>query len=130
MSERRACILVVEDDPFVRMVIVDDLHEVGLDAEEAGSAAEAVEKLQGSADEIRAAIVDIGLPGLRGDALVAELRESHPHLPIVIASGYAEDDLRRQFGDDEMVAILGKPFEIDGLGAVLRRFGVLESGKD
>jgi two-component SAPR family response regulator len=44
-----------------------------------------------------AAIIDVGLPDRRGDALVAEMRAIKPSLPIVIASGYEEERLRDRF---------------------------------
>jgi DNA-binding NarL/FixJ family response regulator len=48
-------------------------------------------------DDVCTAIIDIGLPDRRGDALVAEVRAINPSLPIVIASGYVEEALREGF---------------------------------
>jgi DNA-binding NarL/FixJ family response regulator len=60
--------------------------------------------------QIDLAIVDVGLPDRKGDVLVGELRALYPHLPIVIASGYGELDLRDRFGDDDLISYLRKPY--------------------
>jgi CheY-like chemotaxis protein len=56
------------------------------------------------------AIVDVGLPDGKGDRLAAELRTLYPRLPIVIASGYDNDELRRRFAGDDKVQFIGKPY--------------------
>ena len=56
------------------------------------------------------AIVDVGLPDRKGDALVSELRALFPGLSIVIASGYEEAPLRARFRSDRRTAFLNKPY--------------------
>jgi CheY-like chemotaxis protein len=126
MTERRQRILVVEDDPLVRIGIVDDLDELAFGAEEAGSASEALEKVDALAGELAAVILDVGLPGVRGDALAADLRQRYGNLPIVIASGYGRDELLRKFGNDSNITVLTKPFGIKGLRSALCELRVLE----
>jgi CheY-like chemotaxis protein len=106
------------------MVAVETLGELGFRTAEAGTAGEALERLRNGDGRIDAALIDIGLPDRKGDALAAELRAARPELPIVLASGYAGDDLRRAFADDRRVAVLGKPYARAQLEAALRSLGV------
>jgi FixJ family two-component response regulator len=65
--------------------------------------------------DIALAIVDIGLPDIKGDVLVGELRARHPALPIIVASGYDDPDLRRRFAGDSRVTFIHKPYTQDDL---------------
>jgi len=118
------CILIVEDEALVRMVIVDTLETLGFRVEEAGSATEAINKVKARDGRIAAAIVDVGLPDRKGDALAGELRAMHADLPIVIASGYGEGALKDRFGGDPRIGFLGKPYQNEQLEAALRGLGV------
>jgi CheY-like chemotaxis protein len=116
-----AAILVVEDELLVRMFAVDALEDAGFRVLQAGTAAEALQALQGSPD-VRAALVDIGLPDRPGQELAAEIRALRADLPIVIASGRSGRELRELFAGDQRVTVLVKPYTapllLDALAAV------------
>jgi CheY-like chemotaxis protein len=103
-------VLLVEDEALVQMLAIEHLEELGYRVETAGSATEAINKVRLINGQIDLAIVDVGLPDRKGDVLVGELRALYPHLPIVIASGYDEVDLRERFGGDDLVSFLRKPY--------------------
>ena len=88
-------VLLVEDEVLVQMVAKEQLQDLGCKVEVAGSVAEALDRVKLIAGGIDLAIVDIGLPDTKGDVLAAALRTLYPKLPIVIASGYADDTLAR-----------------------------------
>ena len=116
-----AAILVVEDELLVRMFAVDALEDAGFRVIQAGTAAEALLALQGSPD-VRAALVDIGLPDRTGHQLATEIHALRADLPIVIASGRSGRELREHFAGDRRVTILVKPYTapllLDALAAV------------
>jgi CheY-like chemotaxis protein len=117
-------ILLVEDELLVRMFAVDVLEECGFKIEEAGSAQEALDllaKLQGAP---AAAVIDLGLPDRPGDMLADEVRKLHPQLPIVIASGRSEREIRDRFSKDSLVAALVKPYTASLLLETLNNLGV------
>lgn len=116
-------VLLVEDEALVRMVTVDALRDLGFRVEEAASASEALDKVGVLDGTIEAAIIDVGLPDRRGDALALEIRERFARLPIVIASGYSESCLGGLDGD-QLVGFLGKPYDTQELTSVLGRLGV------
>ncbi len=121
-------ILIVEDDMLVRMVAVEVLSEAGFEVEEAASADEAVNRLRTSPHGFDAAILDFGLPDRRADQLALELRALRPHLPLVIASGYDEGDMRRRFAATDRIAFVSKPYDAQGLCRVLSDLGVETPG--
>lgn len=118
------CILVVEDDFLVRMVTVDALEDMGCRVAEAATATEAASKVDEGCTNIAAAVIDVGLPDRKGDALAAELRAKCADLPIIIVSGYGEAELGPHLAADTMVRLLGKPYQSNELAASLQSLGV------
>jgi CheY-like chemotaxis protein len=114
-------ILVVEDELLVRMFAVDALEDAGFRVLQAGTAAEALQALQRSPD-VRAALVDIGLPDRPGDQLATQIHALRADLPIVIASGRSGHELRDTFAGNQRVTVLVKPYTamllLDALAAV------------
>jgi PAS domain S-box-containing protein len=108
-------ILLVEDEVLVRMVATEQLEDLGYRVETAGSATEAMNKVKLMEGDIALAIVDIGLPGIKGDVLVGELRARHPALPIIVASGYDDLELRQRFAGDARISFIRKPYTQDDL---------------
>jgi CheY-like chemotaxis protein len=113
-------VLLVEDEAMVRMMVVQGLRDYGYEPEEAATAAEAVELVRASKRPFDAVIVDLGLPDRRGDALMEELRELVPDLPILIASGYDEAELEQRIRGKPRLATLSKPYDVASLHAALR----------
>jgi signal transduction histidine kinase/CheY-like chemotaxis protein len=107
-------VLVVEDDPLIRMSLLQMLEAMELLPEGLGSAEEALARLR--QEPVPALLVtDLGLPDMDGAALAAEARRLHPALPVLLATGHAAstvdmpDALRRSIG------FLGKPFGMSQL---------------
>jgi signal transduction histidine kinase/CheY-like chemotaxis protein len=123
-EQREMRILIVEDEFLVQMFLADILADAGCVALGAASASEGLTKFRAERGKLAGAIIDLGLPDRRGDELVAEIRAIQPDLPIVLATGYADDNVRRRFGLDERLVFLSKPFESESLLAALRRFGI------
>jgi len=113
--------LLVEDEPLVAMIAEEALISLGFDARAARNATEAVEQIESF--EPTLAVVDVGLPDMRGDALTRKLREMRPGLSVIVASGYDEGELSAQFADDDHVAILPKPYTEDDLARAARQLG-------
>lgn len=118
-------ILLVEDEPLIRMDVAATFEEMGLKVLEAASIAEATTCLDNEA--VAAMIIDVGLPDGSGDAFVKKIRPRHPSLPIVVTSGYGEAALRDKFTDDGHTALLGKPCYSDDMVRALRTLGFLSA---
>lgn len=88
-GSRAPCVLVVEDDPLVRVTICEGLRDAGLSVVEAASADEALSYL-GAGQRIDLVFTDVQMPGrLDGIGLARQLRARDPALPIVVTSGTA-----------------------------------------
>jgi DNA-binding response OmpR family regulator len=120
----KAQILVVEDEPLIRMFVVDTLEDAGFQVQEAGRADEAMAKMASDSPLFAAVIVDIGLPDRPGDLLAAELRNKWVDLPIIIASGHDKNVLATRFRNDRHTGVLGKPYNSGMLIEALSQMGV------
>jgi PAS domain S-box-containing protein len=109
-------VLVVEDDPSVRLLIRDVLEELSYRVIEAAEALQAIPILQ-SDRSISLMISDVGLPGMNGRQLAEVARERRPELPILFVTGYAENAAIRAGFLGTNMAMITKPFALDALGA-------------
>jgi CheY-like chemotaxis protein len=82
-------ILVVEDDPDVRLVTVSRLESLGYRVRTAGDGASALEAVKAFSD-IRLALLDIVMPGgMDGHALADEIEKQAPGVKLILTSGYS-----------------------------------------
>jgi len=104
-------ILVVEDEPVVRSLVVEVLNDLGYQTLEAGEATEAL-AITESSQRIDLLVTDVGLPGMNGRQLAEIVRQQRPGLRILFATGYAESFTASDFLGPDM-AVITKPFAID-----------------
>ncbi len=112
-------VMVVEDDPSVRMIVTELLSEVGYGVLEATDADTAIPILQ-SNQRIDLLVSDVGLPGMNGRQLAEVARQSRPDLKILFITGYAQNAaVRAGFLADGM-DMMTKPFAVDALATKIR----------
>jgi two-component system cell cycle sensor histidine kinase/response regulator CckA len=111
-------ILLVEDEATVRAVAERALtrHGYSVLTAENGEAALEILAREGSVDLM---ISDVVMPTMDGPTTVREARKTHPDLPILFISGYAEEQLRKSI-DLDRVAFLAKPFSVQKLAEAAR----------
>ena len=114
-------VLLVEDEALVAMIAEEALSSLGFDPTTARNAAEAISSFESEPPAL--AVIDVGLPDVKGDVLAKRLRALAPELPIVVASGYDEGELNAKFADDPKTAVLAKPYTEDDLARVTRSLG-------
>lgn len=110
LANDAGCVLVVEDDPVVRALMVRVLGRHGYHVVEAESGYTALEHAEGAIRPFDLVITDVALPGMSGPKLVRRLRERMPHLRVLVTSGYGRPDLADRVGGSGPVAFLEKPF--------------------
>lgn len=114
-------ILVVEDDPLVRLHVCGALEDEGYRVVQAGRGDEALDLLAAN-DAVSLIVSDVRLPGhVDGVQLVREAKQQRPDLGVVIASGLGEGELQLPDG----VTLLRKPFGIGALLAACRKAALL-----
>jgi CheY-like chemotaxis protein len=89
----RSCVLVVEDDPAIRLMAVDILSDAGFETLEAGDAAQALEALNNSEHKIDVLFTDLRMPGMNGLELARIAKRQHPQLRVIVTSGTYEKEL-------------------------------------
>ncbi|MDB6051887.1 MAG: response regulator [Pseudomonas sp.] len=110
MSPATSTILVVEDDNIVRMLIVDVLEELEYTVFEAADAESALAQLSDQEKTFDLLMTDQGLPDMKGVDLAQRALVLRPALPVLFASGYAEN-----IDVPKGMHVIGKPFSIDQL---------------
>lgn len=115
-------VLLVEDEPLIRLLAMDVLEAAGCTVVGVSMARDAVAAVQGGG-RFDAAVTDLGLPDSQGAGLVRRLAALEPALGLVICTGRQRDDpLVIEACDaarQQVVAVLGKPWSDAALlGAV------------
>ena len=123
--DRRANILVMDDEAVVRNIITLMLKSCGFTAATAsdGHAALALyrQALEAGAP-FDAVIMDLTIPGgMGGEETVKNLLALDPHATVIVSSGYADDPVMANYADYGFKGIATKPYTISELRAVLAR---------
>ncbi|PUA43290.1 hybrid sensor histidine kinase/response regulator [Pseudomonas protegens] len=113
-------VMVVEDDPAVRMLVLNVLNELGYRAFEAEDARSALPLLE-SPTRIDLLVTDVGLPGMNGRQLAEIARQQRPGLKVLFMTGYAEKAAERQGFLEPGMDLLAKPFSIEELAQKIRQ---------
>ena len=120
-SLEQARVLLVEDNPDVATVATDYLEQCGCQVVKAASAEAAVETLNQRRD-IDLVFSDIVMPGMSGLELGRLVRDHHPEIPVLLASGYSDKAARAV---EDGFVLLEKPYSLE----TLRRSLAVSIGK-
>ncbi|RUQ46403.1 response regulator, partial [Corynebacterium pseudodiphtheriticum] len=112
-------VLIVEDDPAVRVLVSTVLKELGYAYVEAADAPSALPIIE-SEQRIDLMISDVGLPGMNGRQLAEIGRQIRPELKVLFITGYAEHAAVRGGFLDPGMQLITKPFTFDMLTAKVR----------
>jgi CheY-like chemotaxis protein len=113
-------VLVVDDEPTVRLLIADVLADLGYAAIEAADGAAGLKVLQSDA-RVDLLITDVGLPGgMNGRQLADAARVTRAGLRVLFITGYAENAILNHGHLEPGMQVLTKPFAIDTLAARIR----------
>jgi len=108
-------VLVVDDEPSVRLLIVDILQDMGYKVLEAADSASGLALLQSDV-HVDLLISDVGLPGGMNGRQMAEVgRANRPAMRVLFLTGYAQTAVFGGGQLDEGVEVMTKPFNIDAL---------------
>jgi PAS domain S-box-containing protein len=119
-------VLVVDDDEGVRLAAASMLDELGLTVVQAENGLEALRVLRQRRAEFAFVLLDLMMPAMGGEEVLAELQRLGAAIPIVLSSGYSAQDLSRHFLDRDLAGFLQKPYRFPELAAITR--AILEPG--
>lgn len=113
-------VLVVDDEPTIRMLIGEVLTESGFSVIEASDGPSSLEVLRSNAT-IDLLITDVGLPGTINGRQVADMaRMGRSDLPVIFVTGYAEQAVIGENMLEPGMMVMTKPFHIETLNAKVR----------
>jgi CheY-like chemotaxis protein len=113
-------VLIIDDEPVVRMLMVEVLQEAGYACLEAGDGPSGLKLLQSDA-RIDLLITDVGLPGgMNGRQVADAARATKPDLKVLFVTGYAENAVIGNGHLEAGMQVITKPFPIAELGARVR----------
>ena len=119
-------VLVVDDEPSVRMLVTEVLDELGYSAIEAPDGASGLKILQSDA-RIDMVVTDVGLPGgMNGRQMADAARQGRPAMKVLFITGYAENAAVGNGHLEPGMHVLTKPFAMDKLAARIR--DIIEAG--
>ena len=113
-------VLIVDDEPTVRMLVTDVLEEAGYTAIEAADSAAGLKVLESDV-RIDLLVTDVGLPGGMNGRQVADAgRALRPRLKVLFITGFAENAVVGNGHLEAGMAVLTKPFAMATLGVRIR----------
>ena len=118
-AEAGETVLVVEDEPVIRNLIIEVLQDLGYRALEASDGPAGLKVLQ-SRQRIDLLVTDVGLPGINGRQLADAARETRPDLKVLFITGYAENATLANGFLDPGMEIFTKPFAVEALATRIR----------
>ena len=114
-------ILIVEDEPVLREMACNILKDCGYRIFEASSGKEALNQWQQRAKEIDLLLTDVVMPeGISGVNLAEQLLINHPHLKIVLTSGYTANEVSQKLLAKTSARYLQKPYTHSELARTVR----------
>lgn len=120
-AQAKETVLVVDDEPSVRMLITEVLQEIGYTVIEAADSLAGLKLLQSNIP-IDLLISDVGLPGgMNGRQMADAARQTRPDLKVLFITGYADNLVIGNGHLDTGMQILTKPFALDTLTARVRK---------
>jgi len=121
-------ILLVDDNASIRIVGSRMLQALGFEAITAEDGVQALELLEQSSGTVQLVILDLTMPRMGGIPAFRAIRRMHPEIPVVLTSGYSEQDTIEQLAGEELAGFLQKPFQLSELRMLLHQ--VLEESGD
>ncbi len=126
MGTRR--VLIVDDEPQLADILRLFLDHLGYEASVSGSADGAWLEVEADPAAHDLVVIDMSLPGMRGDELARRVLERAPRTRVIITSGYPTDVRALEAMAPGRVAFLHKPFTPEMLEAALRRLAEPPAG--
>lgn len=108
-------VLLVDDDAMVRSVAKQMLERIGFSVLTATDGLEGVETFREHADEIRLVVMDMMMPRLTGAEALTELQKTRPGVPVLLASGYYDNQTTQRWEKAGFTGFIQKPYMLEDL---------------
>lgn len=103
-------ILIVDDEPPIREILRVFLGDLGYETEAVEDGESAIELLEDHRPDM--VLLDVRMPGMNGLEVLRAAMEMYPDLPVIMISGYADEDLAREALSQGAYDFFLKPFDL------------------
>jgi two-component system cell cycle sensor histidine kinase/response regulator CckA len=110
-------VLLVEDEPALRVLAVESLKKLGYTVLQAGNGLEALAVVEQHPARIDVVVADIVMPRMGGPELIEKLRAKRNDFAVIFMTGYTEASVLENARIGSGAVLLNKPFSVDGLAA-------------
>jgi CheY-like chemotaxis protein len=117
----RGRVLVVDDEPQLLDVVASALVALGFEVERAMDGVEALERFKEQHASLSLVLMDLTMPRMDGWEAFLAMRAIAPGVPVVLCSGYSEQEAMRPGTEQAPAAFLQKPFQLRMLRSTLER---------
>jgi len=114
-------ILYVDDEEALVLLVTRMMQRMGYRITGVHNAAEAIDAVRAAPREFDLVITDLGMPGMSGMDLAAELLRIRPDLPVIITSGYVRPADLKRAEDIGVRDVVLKPGTVAEMGALIRK---------
>jgi len=105
-------VLVIDDEETIREITSIALSDVGFNVVTAIDGQDGIEVFQQRSDII-GIILDMTMPRMNGEACFDALQQLNPNVPVILSSGYSEEDAMGRFKSKGLAGFIQKPYKID-----------------
>ena len=104
---------------MIRELVRGVLADTGVKIFEAANGDEALKIFKRYGDKIDVVILDMIMPGIKGDEVLKELRAMRKDIKVIIASGFMSEEQREKLREYTVEAFLDKPFKDEDISRIL-----------
>ena len=113
--ERKATVLLVDDEEMIREAVTAVLESLGLTVVTATNGMEALAAVQRADLTVDVVLMDLTMPHMDGREAFHAIRRLHPEMPVILSSGYSEQESIQDFTGRGLAAFLQKPYTLKTL---------------
>ncbi len=113
-------VLIADDESSVREVGREFLETLGFSVYTAEDGPQALQVFRAHAAEVVCVILDLTMPHMSGEETFRELRRIRPEVPVIMSSGYNEQEITQRFAGKGLAGFIQKPYRLEDLKAMLR----------
>ncbi len=121
-------VLIVDDEEMIREVCTAMLGALDFETVTANDGEEAIRIFRERGERINLVLLDYCMPGMDGIAVFTELRKIRPDIPVLLASGYSEEEVTERFKGLGLNGFIQKPFNLKRLEDEVKRVRIAARG--
>ena len=108
-------ILVIDDEELIRSSCSGILGRAGFSVRTAADGREGLSLFEEIAGDTRCVLLDLSMPYVRGNVVFARIRAINPEVPVIIMSGFCDEQTMREFSAAGVAGFVHKPFQPERL---------------